>query len=107
MPFQKKTVAVQTERHGGQVRLRGEDLPIPICLDIEGKGTIRATLPPNQWVDVQPEIYAYLKSKFDLEQEATRDVPDAEANEKDPHPRGAAPLTRTERVPTYTIEFKD
>ena len=97
--------AVITKRAGGQVRLRNHKGRLPVSVTPEGKQTIRATLINNQWVTVPPEIYELLKHKFSVER--TRLVPDAEANERNPHAYGEEPAMREEEVDTYIIEFRD
>ena len=88
-----------------KLRLRGEDFPLECAADIQGGGTVRATLLPDQWVEVPDAIYQQLKQQFAVEEE--RLVPDFEANEARPHKRGEAPAMRRELKPGYIIEGFD
>lgn len=87
-------------KDGYRVRLR-EDHPLPVSVDIEGKKTIRVTLPPNQWVTVPKPIFDALQ-KFRVDR--VRDVPDYEANDRAPHKAGQPAIMRTESKPGHVIE---
>jgi hypothetical protein len=101
-----KSPGVVLERKGGEVRLRGLKWPLPVALDTETKGRIRATIYPNKWNRVSDEIYDFLKGKFDSPRYTT--VPDVEANEKNPHKPGDEPIMREEEVDRdYYLEFKE
>lgn len=88
--------AVSTQKIGGQVRLRGSKVSLPVSVDIEGKGRISATLRPNVWTSVAPEIYDLLKRKFDAPR-YTKAL-DVEANERNPHGAGQAAAMHDEEV---------
>ena len=94
------------EKSGGQVRLRGTKFPLPVSLDTETKGRIKATIRPNVWTSVPEEIYDFLKRRFDSPR-YTR-VPDVGANEDHPHAPGADPVMLDEEVPVqFFLEFKE
>jgi hypothetical protein len=94
-------------RGGNQVRLRMPLYPIDGSIDVEGKGTIRYRLIPNQWVSVPDEVFAALKAKFDVEREPVM-VPDVEHHERNPHPYGTPPnLVPDTSASPYVLEFKE
>src|SRR6478672_7851109 len=87
---------VTVEHSGGSVRLRGLGWPLPVTLDIEGRGRITATIPPNTWTRVPEEIYRMLQSKYGEERYTV--IPDVEANEDHPHKAGTQPIMKKEAV---------
>lgn len=96
---------VTVERSGGQVRLRGIKVSVPVSVDIKGKGVIKVVLRPNQWTSVPDEIYELLKSKFDRPRYS--EVPDVDENEKNPHAPGQQGATTTEEVdPGFFLEMR-
>ncbi len=100
-----KSPGIVMERKGGEVRIRGLKWPLPVALDIEGQGVIRATIQPNKWTRVKDEIYEYLKGKFDSPR--STNIPDVEANERNPHKPGEAPVMTQEEVDRdFYVEFR-
>lgn len=95
--------AILEHKGGFRVRLR-DDHPLPCAVDIGGK-VIRATLEPNKWTIVPEPIFQMLKHKFTVRQ--SREVPDYDANDRQPHKAGQPALTRTETNPGYIIEGLD
>ena len=93
-----------TKQRMYKVRLRGEELPLPVSVDGEGR-THKAYLKPNVWTEVSEPIYLMLKHKFSLGK--TRLVPDYNKNEANPHTKTADAAMREESMPGYIIEFKD
>lgn len=105
MPIATKAPAVVMDHKGGQVRLRGLKWSLPVTLDTESKGRISATIRPNTWTSVAPEIYDFLKAQFD--QPRYTDVPDVEANEAHPHKAGELPqMMKEEQDPGFFLEFR-
>ena len=101
-----KTPGVVMDTKGGQVRLRGLKWALPVTLDTETKGRIKANIKPNTWTSVPEEVYHFLKGRFDSPRYTT--IPDVEANERDPHAPGEAPIMKQEEVdPGFFLEFKD
>jgi hypothetical protein len=97
--------AASITKSGGQVRVRGQKWPLPVQLDIEGRGKISVNIQPNKWTTVCPEIFEFLKSRFDGPRYTT--VPDVEANEDHPHAPGSQPIMKQEEVESqFYIEFK-
>lgn len=93
------------DRSGGQVRLRGMKYSLPVCLNTEKHGEIRATIKPNTWTKVSDEVYDFLKSTFDNPRYTS--IPDVEANERDPHKPGESPQMTLEEVdPQFYLEFR-
>lgn len=100
-----KSASIQLERNGGQVRLRGLKYPLPVSLDIEGRGRISALIQPNKWTPVPDEIYAFLQGRF--EKARYTQIPDVEANQDRPHRPGEDPIMTTEEVdPQFFLEFR-
>lgn len=101
-----KSPGIVMERKGGEVRVRGLKWALPVTLDTETKGRIKATIQPNKWTRVPDEIYEFLKGKFDAPRYTM--VPDVEENEKNPHKPGDAPAMIEEEVNRdYYLEFKE
>ena len=101
-----KSPGVVLERSGGQVRLRGLKWPLPVTLDSESKGRIKATIYPNKWNKVPDDVYEFLKARFDTPRSTT--IPDVEANEAHPHKPGEAPIMTQEEVdPQFYLEFRN
>lgn len=97
--------SVITQKSGGQVRLRGTKNSLPVALDTETQGRMRITIQPNVWTKVPAEIYTFLKGRFDVQH--FTNVPDIEANERNPHAPGQEPImTREERDPGFFLEFR-
>ncbi len=100
-----KAPGVVMERSGGRVRLRGLKWSLPVTLDTEKRGRIHATIQPNRWTEVPEEIYTFLKTRFDSPRYT--EIPDVEANERNPHKPGEAPTYTKEEVdPQFYLEFK-
>lgn len=100
-----KSPGIVLERKSGEVRVRGLKWPLPVTLDTEEKGRIRATIQPNKWTRVPDEIYEFLKGRFD--QPRVTMVPDVDENEKNPHKPGEQPVMREEEVDRdFYLEFK-
>jgi hypothetical protein len=100
-----KAPSVVLERNGGMVRLRGIKWSLPVTLDTD-KGRIRALIPPNRWTRVPDAVYEFLKGRFD--KQTFTSIPDVEANERNPHKPGEAPIMTEEEVdPQFFLEFKD
>src|SRR5574342_80951 len=96
---------VVIEKSGGQVRLRGLKWPLPVTLDTEEKGRITATIKPNVWTKVSPEIYDFLERRFENPRYTA--VPDVEANEASPHKPGEQPIMENVEVDRdYFLEFR-
>ena len=88
-----------------KVRLRAETVSLPVALDVEGRGVIRAVLKPGVVTDVDPLIYDYLKKQFGG---GSRRVVVPDGQEAKPHKIGEEGETRSENVfdhETYVIEF--
>ena len=101
----RKRPAVQVEKSGGRVRLRGIRVPVPVTLDTEKEGRIHVVIQPNVWTPVPELVYKFLVSKFDVERYTM--VPDVEANEANPHAPGARGAMTQEPVdPGFFMEFK-
>ncbi len=101
-----KSPTVVMERKGGEVRIRGLKWALPVALDIEGKGIIRALIQPNKWTRVKDEVYEFLKGKFDSPRYTN--TLDVEENERNPHKPGEAPAMMQEEVDRdYYVEFKE
>ena len=93
------------ERSGGQVRLRGMKYALPVCINTEKHGEIRANIQPNTWTKVPSEVYDFLKSTFDTPRYTS--IPDVEANEQNPHKAGDSPQMTLEEVdPQFYLEFR-
>ena len=91
-----------------KVRMRGDKVSLPVSVDVEGKGLLRAVLKPGVWTEVEPEIYNALKTKFGDGDIQTVSAPDPDTNEKHPHGVGDAPVMRQEQAfdHTYILDFK-
>lgn len=97
---------VVMDTKGGQVRLRGLKWSLPVTLDTESKGRIKANIKPNTWTSVPEEIYMFLKGKFEGPRYTA--IPDVEENEQHPHKPGEAPImTLEESDPGFFLEFRD
>ncbi len=100
-----KSPGVVLEAKGGQVRLRGLKWSLPVTLDTETKGRIKATIKPNTWTSVPDEVYEFLQGRFDKPRYTN--IPDVEENEKSPHKAGEAPIMTQEEVdPGFFLEFR-
>ncbi len=100
-----KTPGIVLERKGGEVRIRGLKWALPVALDTETKGRMRATIQPNKWTRVSDEIYEFLKGKFDSPRYTN--IPDVEENEKYPHKPGESPrMTQEEVDRDFYVEFR-
>lgn len=100
-----KAPSVILERNGGMVRLRGLKWSLPVCLDTEKQGRIKAVIAPNRWTRVPDEIYDFLQRKFDTPRHTA--IPDLEENERNPHSPGDTPVMTTEEVdPQFYLEFR-
>ena len=96
---------VTVERSGGQVRLRGMKYALPVCINTEKDGEIRASIPPNTWTKVPDVVYDFLKSTFESPRYTS--IPDVEANEQNPHKAGDPPQMTLEEVdPQFYLEFR-
>jgi hypothetical protein len=101
-----KSPSISLDHSGGRVRLRGLRWPLPVTLDTESKGRIKATIRPNVWTAVPEEIYVFLKGKFDNPRYTN--IPDVEANEDSPHKAGESPIMCQEEVDRdFFMEFKN
>lgn len=101
-----KAPGVVLEKSGGQVRLRGMKHALPVCLDIEGKGQVRVSIAPNKWTKVPDEIYEFLQTTFDTTRYT--EIPDVEANQRNPHAPGEQPIMTQEEVdPQFFLEFRN
>jgi len=101
-----KAAGVILDRKSGQVRLRGLKWPLPVTLDTESKGRIKATIRPNTWTSVPDEIYSFLQERFETQRFST--VPDVEENERSPHKPGEAPIMAEEEIdPGFFLEFRN
>lgn len=101
---ESKPGAKRIEVKGNRVRSR-EDHPIVCSVHSKAYGEKKVTLYPDTATEVPDEILAMLKLKFSMPREIL--VPDAEANEKNPHKAGQAPIHRVERRDNYVIEGLD
>lgn len=81
-----------------KVRLRGQDFPLDIALCSENRGEVRVSLPPGRTVEVDPDVYDFLKLKFGVQEE--REVTNVVMT-----PTGPIKETRSEAKPGYIIEF--
>jgi hypothetical protein len=101
-----KSPGIVLEHKSGEVRIRGLKWALPVALDTETKGRIKATIQPNKWTRVPDEIYEFLKGRFDAPRYTN--IPDVEANERNPHKPGDAPAMTQEEVDRgFYIEFKE
>lgn len=101
-----KTPGIILERKSGEVRIRGLKWALPVTLDTEDKGRIKATIQPNKWTRVPDEIYNFLQERFEKTRYSS--VPDVDENEKNPHKPGEAPVMGEEEIdPGFYAEFKD
>lgn len=96
-----------------KVRLRNETIPLPCSVENAdpnkgNTGRVRASLIPDQWTDVPECIYDMLKAKFQMRESVSRNVPDYNANERNPRLKQDAEgqtIMRSESKPGYIIEF--
>ena len=86
-----------------KIRLRSCDHSVPVSIDADGK-VMRATLIPNQFVEVPEAIYHMLHAKFALPSD--RLVPDYNENERHPHRKDEGAIMRQESKPGYVLEFQ-
>jgi len=101
-----KAPGIVLERKSGEVRVRGLKWPLPVTLDTESKGRIKATIYPNKWTRVPDEVFEFLKGRFD--QPRYTNIPDVEENEKAPHKPGEQPVMTQEEVDRdFYVEFKE
>src|SRR3990167_9750886 len=101
-----KSPGIVMEKSGGMIRLRGLAWPLPVTLDSESKGRIKAIIYPNKWNKVPEEVFEFLKNRFDSPR--TTSIPDVEANEARPHKPGEAPIMTEEEVdPQFYLEFRN
>ena len=101
-----KAPGVVLDRKSGQVRLRGLKWPLPVTLDTESKGRIKATIRPNTWTSVPEEIMSFLQERFETQRFSS--VPDVEENEKNPHKPGEEPAMAQEEIdPGFFLEFRN
>ena len=100
------SASIRTERTGGQVRLRGTTMSLPVSVNIEGQGRIKKTLQPNVWTAVPEELYVFLKGRFDGPPRQSRTW-DVDANERNPHkPSESATMTTEEVNQQFFLEFR-
>lgn len=101
-----KAPGIVLERKSGEVRLRGLRWALPVTLDTESKGRIKATIQPNKWTRVPDEVYAFLQERFETQRFST--IPDVEESEKAPHKPGEAPIMAQEEIdPGFFLEFRN
>jgi hypothetical protein len=94
-------VITQTKR---RVRLRQSNHALEGAIDCEGKGLVRYRLEPERWTEVPEQVYHELKSIYG--EPRYTDVPDPDANERNPHsPGDGQTAMRRDVIQEYLIEF--